>query len=469
MNLASQRYSRRSRPRALRPPVRSPLQPVRCVPARLWILASLTILASLPGLALSACTFSPSELSQGPGSGVDASGPVDSARPEVDATVPDATPAPDAPLPPPSDVVHVPEEGWSGGPTPVAWNDDVTIDTTELTLTGPGVAGGTEGIVLDVQEHEPPGSQIAVLHLGSLTVASGVTVRVVGDLPLVVLSSGSIRLEGVIDAGARRQSAGAGGAAPGQGRGAGMPGSHGGDSLDSGGGGAGHATAGARGSDGCISSGGGSSDCSGSDTPSGGLAGVVYGDDEVTTLTGGAGGGTGGEGGSDPCTPGPGGAGGGAVQLYAAGTISIASSGGVLAGGGGGTGGEGAQCAAAAGGGGGAGGVIYIQAARIDLAGTLAANGGGGGAGAEVGESGRDGSDGSLDATPASGAVDRGDSSSAGGAGGAAATAPAQGPDDDENGGGGGGAVGYIVLHCSDFSGDGVISPAPHRTAGCAP
>jgi hypothetical protein len=438
--------------------------PVRGVPARQ---ASLVGLAMLAGLALSACTFAPSGIEPGPGQGVDASEGVDSATPAVDGSVPpDGTLVPDAPPPMPRDVVHVPPDGWFGGPTAVVWNEDVIIDTSARTLTGPG----TEGLEIDVLEHDPPGSEIAILHVGDLTVGSGATVRVVGSRPFVVISSGDIRIEGDIDAGARGETPGAGGAEPGQGPGAGMPGSHTDDGRDSGGGGAGHGTDGARGSDGCQSNGGGS-DCAALDRPLGGPGGALYGDAQVTTLTGGSGGGTGGSGSVDSspgCAPGPGGAGGGGVQLYAIGTITVASGGGIRAGGGGGTGGEGANCAAAAAGGGGSGGVIYLQADRIDLAGTLAANGGGGGAGAGVGSNGDGGSDGALGATPAAGADEFDEDASAGGAGGAGATGPVPGEDDDENGGGGGGAVGRVVLHCNDFAGAGVVSPEPHRTAGCA-
>jgi hypothetical protein len=467
MNFASQRYSSPCF-RALRPSVRRLRVPVRVVPGRLGTL--------LAGLALSACTFSPPSLDPGPGPGPgpDASEAVDSAMPPVDAADADGAPPPvDAARPRPRDVVHVPEEGWFGGDA-VVWNEDVTIDTTAGTLTGPG----TEGLTLDVREHDPAGSQIAILHVGDLTVGSAATVRVVGNLPFVVISSGDIQLDGRIDAGGRGQTPGAGGAGPGQGQdqGEGESGSHDNDGPDSGGGGAGHATDGARGSHSCIDPVGSPPDCGAPNLPSGGDAGEPYGNPEVTTLTGGSGGGAGGSGGagSTPgCAAGPGGAGGGAVQLYALDTITVADTGGIQAGGGGGGGGNGLapseDCAPSAGGGGGSGGVIYLQADVIELAGTLAANGGGGGAGATQGNNPRDGSDGRLDATPAPGGVGLGGDSSSGGAGGAGATAPAQGVDNEANGGGGGGAVGRIVLHCTDFGGDGLVSPAPHRTATCAP
>jgi hypothetical protein len=384
----------------------------------------------------------------------------------TDAVPPDAPsdPLPDADQPPaPRDVVHVPENGWFGGDTTVYWEADVTIDTTALTLTGPGLVGGTPGIVFDAQAQEPSGPELAVLHLGDWTVTATATVRVVGNRPLVVISSGDIRLQGRIDAGARDLSPGPGGAGPGQGDGAGGNGGHIG-LQDSGGGGAGHGNNGARGSIGCIDG------CGGPDEPAGGVAGTTSGDATVTVLTGGSGGGAGGTAGAPSgCAQSPGGAGGGAVQLYAVGTITMDSGGGILAGGGGGVGGRASGgCDSTAGGGGGAGGVIYLQAARIELAGTLAANGGGGGGGALNFVSGEFGDNGDLSATPAAGGSGFG-VSGAGGDGGAGNFAPEQGEDYGENGGGGGGGVGYIVLHCDEFTGGGVLSPAAYRTAGCIP
>jgi hypothetical protein len=415
---------------------------------------------SLAALALlGACSFDPSPLSPGPddpGSPGDAGSPADS-----DSAPPDNGPGT------PRDVVHVPEEGWFGGDMAVVWNEDVTIDTSSLIVSGPGVAGMPELELVPSPHapHDPPGPELALLYLADWTVAQDVTVRVIGSRPLVVISSGDIELRGVIDAGAHGVMPGPGGFAAGLGPGAGQLGVHAPDFLDPGGGGAGHATDGARGGQGCAA------DCTTGTVAPGGPGGPGYGDAVVSVLTGGSGGGQGGAGGGSACAPGVGGAGGGAIQLYAVGRITVTASGGISVGGGGGGGGFATDCSDSGGGGGGSGGVVYLQAERIDLAGVLAANGGGGGSdGGSTDGDGVPGADGALGAEPAAGGVPP-DGESVGGAGGAGTSAPGPGSDvaAELNGGGGGGAAGRVVLHSSDFSGDGLASPEPHRTMGCAP
>ena len=419
----------------------------------------------LPTVALAllgACSFAPSSLT--PGTSGDAAAPLDASAPaDADPAAPDADNRPATPR----DVVHVPENAWLPSNMGVAWNADVAIDTSSLTITGPGADGMTSLVFMSSPHapHDPSGPELALLYLADWTVAEGVTVRVTGSRPLVVISSGNIELRGVIDAGGHGLVSGPGGVAAGLGPGAGHLGVHLPDLLDTGGGGAGHATEGARGGQGCAA------DCTTGTVAPGGPGGVSYGDAVVSVLTGGSGGGQGGAGGGSACAPGVGGAGGGAVQLYAVGTITVTASGGISVGGGGGGGGFASGCSDSGGGGGGSGGVVYLQAERIDLAGALAANGGGGGSdGGSTAGDGRPGADGALGAEPAPGGVPP-DGESVGGAGGAGAAAPGPGSDvaAELNGGGGGGAAGYVVLHCNDFSGNGVISPAPHRTTGCAP
>jgi hypothetical protein len=415
---------------------------------------------SVASLALlGACSFDPPPLTPGPGDpGVDGSPPVDAGPPvDADPTAPDARPAA------PGDVVHVPENAWLTSDRDVEWDDDVTIDTSSLSISGPGVAGMPD-LMFVSSPQAPQGPELALLYLADWTVAEGVTVRVTGSRPLVVISSGDIELRGVIDAGARGGESGPGGFAAGLGEGAGQDGVHAPDSLDPGGGGAGHATDGARGALGCDG------DCTTGTVAPGGPGGLAYGDDVVSVLTGGSGGGQGANGGTQACAPGVGGAGGGAVQLYAVDRINVTASGGISAGGGGGGGGFAVDCSDSGGGGGGSAGVVYLQAERIDLAGVLAANGGGGGSDGGGNVQGVSGADGALSAEPAAGGIPA-DSDSVGGAGGAGTSAPGTGSDAAAsfNGGGGGGAVGRIVLHCSDFDGDGVVSPAPHRAAGCTP
>ena len=419
----------------------------------------------LPPLALvlvSACSFDPSSLSSGPGG--DAAPPRDGVAPvDTNPEAPDAGTDADNRPRLPRDVVHVPENAWLGDDTDVVWNADVDIETTFLNITGPGVAGMPD-LRFETSPHEPAGPELAVLYLADWTVAEGVTVRVTGSRPLVVISSGNIELRGVIDASGHGLEPGAGGDLATDGQGAGQDGVHVDSFLDSGGGGAGHATAGARGAHGCV-------DGCDADFAAGGPGGPVYGDPAVSVLAGGSGGGLGSfEISLDPCLPGAGGGGGGAVQLYAVSTITVAATGGINVGGGGGGAGLSDGCSDSSAGGGGSGGVVYLQAETIALEGVLAANGGGGGSEGGLSGDGVDGADGALSEVPAPGGMAAaGDS--AGGAGAAGTSGPQPGADVDaaQNGGGGGGAVGYVVLHCNDFSGNGTISPAPHRTTGCGP
>ena len=446
----------------MRPPLDKTIRPLLGVARRLSLLAL---------LSLSACSFQPEALGPGQAPGMDAAQPPDGSGPGSDGSTPDPDPA----LPMPRDVVHVPESAWLGSDRLVMWNDDVTIDTSTLRISGPGVAG-MQDLMFESSPQQSSGPELALLYLADWTVASDVTVRVVGERPLVVISSGNIGRDGVVDAGGQGETPGAGGAGPGAGPGAGQPGTVAGTNNDSGGGGAGHATDGARGGHGCPIS---DSNCNPNpDRADGAPGGSLYGDQAVPVLEGGSGGGAGSagsEGGNEPCTLGPGGAGGGAVQLYALGTITIR--GGINAGGGGGTGGgTGGECNDTGGGGGGAGGVIYLQAERIVFSGTLAANGGGGGAGGGIGAP-ADASDGALSDAPALGGslepegatADNG--SSPGGPGAAGALLPGPGGDEigETNGGGGGGASGYIVLHCTELQDTGLTSPPAFRTADCEP
>jgi hypothetical protein len=418
----------------------------------------------LPAVALiilSACSFSPSAL--GPDPDGDAGPPGDGVAPvDADPGAPDADNRPGIPR----DVVHVPEGAWLPGDTKVAWTQDVDIETTLLDISGPGAEGMPELMFVDSPQ-EPEGPELAILYVASLAVAEGVTVRVTGVRPLVVIASGDIELRGVIDAGAHGVEPGPGGGdflfEPGLG--AGEDGAHAEQFLDSGGGGAGHATAGARGGHGCQG------ECDDDPRAEGAPGGSEYGDPAVTVLAGGSSGGLGGAVlGFGLCLPGAGGAGGGAVQLYAVGTITVAATGGINAGGGGGEGGLSDDCSDSGAGGGGSGGVVYLQAGTIALAGILAANGGGGGSeGGDDTADGMPGADGALGAVPASGGMAAA-SDSAGGDGAAGNAEPEPGADVDATtgGGGGGGAAGYVVLHCNDFSGGGLVSPTPHRTEGCS-
>lgn len=361
------------------------------------------------------------------------------------AAEPDATPldtdAPPAPLQP----VHVGPGDGDAGTAPLTLGGAITIDTSAPSITGVTLP---PGVTLDVRPQLGGGPDLAVLHVGALDVSAGAVVKIIGTRPLVIAAGGAVDVAGKLDAGAHALVPGAGGAAPGMGDGAGQKGLHETSNLsDSGGGGAGYGTAGAAG--GAISTNG----CS----VNPGAAGIAYGNATIATLTGGSGGGTTS---ATACTPDPGGAGGGALQITSASTITIETSGQLLAGGGGGRGGtDCGQSDVNSGPGGGSGGAIVLEASAISNAGVIAANGGGGGGSSSTGSgSANPGQDGGANATQASGGTGPRANGGKGGAANLAATAGG-GSACGNNGAGGGGAVGRIAASTA-VTGAGVISPA---------
>jgi hypothetical protein len=204
----------------------------------------------------------------------------------------------------------------------------------------------------------------ALLVMSSLTIASGTTLHLTGDKPIILLVYESANIAGTIDASADGTSAG-----PGADRdcdsGSADDGADGSPSKGSaGGGGGGFGSAGGRGA-----SGDGSSDW----TP----AGAAEGGAELVPLRGGCSGGSSGEA-PNKTSVGDGGGGGGAVQISVLGTLDI--SGKILATGGGGAAGEDGGGGS---GGGGSGGAILLEAGAftINASAVISANGGGGGAG----------------------------------------------------------------------------------------
>jgi hypothetical protein len=157
--------------------------------------------------------------------------------------------------------------------------------------------------------------------------------------------------------------------------------------------------------------------------------------------------------------------GGGALQLVAAGTVTLKAGSYLNAGGAGGEGGGGSGPGT---GGGGSGGSILLEAANLSIAGTLAANGGGGGGG----DSNNYGTDGTPNATPAAGQPGGGTNvGSTGGNGSAAVTLTGQ-PGTTDAGtyaGGGGGGAGRIRLNSPTAAANttgGTVSP--DLTTRCA-
>ncbi len=249
-------------------------------------------------------TCVPNPYDGGPDAGPD--GPDGGA--DIDGALLDGQSADGSGLPDPivEDIAHVPLAAETAGVADVAIIGTVVVNTTNLTFDG---GAPPTGATFDLSAQETgTGPQLAILHLRSLTVQAGATLRAVGGRPLVIIASRSVTINGVIDASADRNTAGAGGSIPGVGVGAGGTSTNSIANDEPGGGGAGFGPAGAAGGPGV----GGSA----------GAGGSTFGDSAQTLLFGGSGGGT-----SAVCPADPAGAGGGAVQIYSAAVISIASGG----------------------------------------------------------------------------------------------------------------------------------------------
>jgi hypothetical protein len=303
------------------------------------------------------------------------------------------------------------------------------------------------------------GETLCLVYATSITVSAGATLTVTGNQPLVLAASGTLQVDGTIDAGStsnRRGPDSEFGGCPN------FPAAAESD-LGGGGGGAGASFLADGGNGGTgdsdMSSGGGNGNAAGGTRPApvgtpsilrGGCDGQDGGDEG-----GGGGSGNGGTGGS----------GGGAVWLVATGSVQVPGA--VRATGAGGAGGE----TQAGGGGGGSGGMIKISAPTIVVPGQLSANGGGGGGGGGRiggndinGSPGNDGLLGTLPAAGGAGATQGGtEYGGRGGTGGAQAASTGQtGGTSVVGAGGGGGSGGYVVIH-GNASITGVVSP-PHVT-----
>ncbi len=198
----------------------------------------------------------------------------------------------------------------SNVPPPAVPGMDVTLTSSQTYHTSDcptGVLGDASVAMLSDD------SPVCVVSVGDLTVGGGVTLTVQGALPLVILAEGTVMVDGVIDAGARRDVPGPGGGRAGringgtdEPAGGPYPGGRGQDTggyEDGGGGGGGLCGPGGDGGQGGA-------------MVSGGPGGRMFATPtELTPLVGGSGGGgvRGGE------TIGPtGGAGGGAIQNHRA-------------------------------------------------------------------------------------------------------------------------------------------------------
>jgi len=297
------------------------------------------------------------------------------------------------------------------------------------------------------------GSEACVLQAGNFEVGENAILTITGNRPLILMSSGNVVIDGVIDVSARGPEPGPGGFAGGQllgnadgeGPGHGSGGSHASDDSDGGGGGGGLC---GMGGDGGVGSG-----------TAGGVGGEsIAGDWRLVPLHGGSGGGRGRGLITMDSIGSAGGAGGGALQISALGNMTVR--GGILAGGGGGRGGSSAimlpTSTGSSGGGGGSGGTVLLEALSVTLSGDgfIRAIGGAGGGGADDTSSGGTGEDGVLAVTRAGGGASGGDLGADGGDSGGDDQLPGDSGRENNrrggNGGGGGGSAGCVVVHAAD-------------------
>lgn len=337
---------------------------------------------------------------------------------------------------------------WDDSAPDLDMTEDRRIDTSRCEMTDVATQ------VVDQDE----GPELCVMQVRDWRVRDGVTVEVRGSRPLVVMASGSVRIQGVLDLAARGAEPGPGGGSGGdvmmegaseneQAAGGEHPGAAGDfqymqtgpmsfATFASGGGGGGLCGAGGPGGDAREVAGGEGGD-------------VVDEDFALFPLIGGSGGGRGRDGTPEP-VHGVGGAGGGALQIAARELIRL--DGAIWATGGGGGGGEQGSFGNGSGGGGGSGGGVLLEAQMITMAkdASIAVTGGGGGAGYADGET-ADGQDGRSRLEPAAGAA----AGVFGGRSGGGSTPDAEGgmePDDSgpptasAAAGGGGGGAGCIVI-----------------------
>jgi len=274
---------------------------------------------------------------------------------------------------------------------------------------------------------------------GSTVTVAG-TVTGTGTRPLVLLSTGTLTINGTLDVASHRVAAIVGA---------------GGDATCTAGTAPTMSSGGAGGSFGGL---GGVGAATGGGT--GGQPGPVT---APSALRGGCRGQTGSGGGG-----GVGGHGGGAVYLFASTSISVVGS--INASGSGGINAN--MASSSGGGGGGAGGFIGLESPSVMIAGQVFANGGGGGEASGTGSTGVPGGDSPDASTAAVGGAGGSDYATNGGDGSQGATKAGEAADalctgnctgmNPNSGGGGGGGAGIIRIITSASSGAGTISPPPN-------
>jgi len=181
---------------------------------------------------------------------------------------------------------------------------------------------------------QPDGSTVNLIVVKSLVLASNGSIRVTGKVPLVVVSLSDVTISGILDASSKNLNVGPGGAGPAASNAAGLP---------TGGGAAGSASAAIGGSGGSYCGVGG---LGGGQT----AGGTAYGSATIRPLVGGSAGGGGAVGS---------GAGGGAIQITAAGMLTVNAASSITVGGEGGP--IGGLSSNQNAGGGGSGGSILLE------------------------------------------------------------------------------------------------------------
>ena len=300
---------------------------------------------------------------------------------------------------------------------------------------------------------QPGGGMACLVYADGVTIPASATLAVTGTRPLIIASTMSVVIDGLLDISSRR--GGQRGAAANdascvtqrvpENDAGGAAGGAGGSFVATGGDGGTGDSDNSLGNDGVALSG-----LAGTSVAMPGFA------------RGGCRGSNGGnEVGGDNGIGGAGGDSGGAVWIAAVGSVAIGTDGGIRATGAGGNQGQ----VQSGGGGGGSGGFVVIEAAMIDVAGDISANSGSGGQGGTRIDgdpiSGNPGGDGTFGFTPAPGGNGvPGSLAGPGGVGSAGLTTGGTGVSSIVGGGGGGGGAGLIHL-VGPRQGTGTISPPP--------
>ncbi len=347
---------------------------------------------------------------------------VDAGRtgPQVDATI---APQPDAGQRCRFEHKEICESGEPLGN--VVIDVDQEFDTTTDTRC--------RNLTLDGVEH-------CLVFAESFTLVTGVSIRVIGELPLIVASNEAIELKGNIDASSKINTEGRSGAGPGASTAQCAPGLPAISDRGGSGGGSGGSYSGKGGN-------GGFGDTNNNGEPAGMAGGGNAANGFSFGFRAGCPGSQGGESDIVDSTVAPGGIGGGALVFISVQRISQGGASAIEVGGSGGRGGR----IQGGGGGGGSGGLIYFEAPQVKLDGLITAGGGGGGGGGVYnGGAAENGLDATLEFNSGSGGGGASSDRGIGGTGGNGAANSdldgQRGIDSIAGGGGGGGGAGYIIV-----------------------